>query len=118
MKSKSNILTGAAVISLKGLAPSSALARDNQAQLRAEAKVTRKDAEKTALARVPSGTTKDGELEKENGRVMWSFDLAMPHSGNIIEVQVDAKTGKIVELQVETPRDQAKETATDKQALK
>jgi hypothetical protein len=29
-------------------------------------------------------------------------------------VQVDAKTGKIISTQTETPRDQAKEAATDK----
>ena len=38
----------------------------------------------------------------------------MPKSKNITEVQVDAKTGKIVSTQVETPEDQAKEAAADK----
>ena len=118
VKSRPNILTGVAVISLTALAASSALAHESEAQLRAEAKVTKNDAEKTALAKVPKGTIKDGELEKENGRLIWSFDIAMPHSRNITEVQVDAKTGKIADLHVETPRDQAKETAADKNALK
>ena len=114
MKLKQNILTAAAVISLTGLSASLALAHESEVQLRAEAKVTRKDAERAALAKVPNGTIKDGELEKENGKLIWSFDIAMPHSRNITEVQVDAKTGKIADLQVETPQDQAKEAAAEK----
>jgi hypothetical protein len=42
----------------------------------------------------------------------------MPKSKNIAEIQVDAKTGKIVSTQFETPRDQAKEAAADKKAKK
>jgi hypothetical protein len=37
-----------------------------------------------------------------------------PQSLPLTEVQVDAKTGKIVSTQVETPKDQAKESAADK----
>ena len=118
MQSKPNILIAVTVISLTGLAASSALAQESEAQLLAEAKITKKDAEKTALAIVPNGTIKDGELEKENGKLIWSLDIAMPHSRNITEVQVDAKAGKIVDLQVETPQDQAKETTADKKAAK
>ena len=42
----------------------------------------------------------------------------MPESINITEVQVDAKTGKIVSPQVETPAEQAKEAEADKKAKK
>ena len=42
-----------------------------QAKLQAEATVSRADAEKTALARVPGGTVKEGELEKEKGKLVW-----------------------------------------------
>jgi hypothetical protein len=45
--------------------------------------------------------------------LIWSFDIGMPHSKDITEVQVDAKTGKIVNVQVETPQDQAREAAAD-----
>jgi hypothetical protein len=43
-----------------------------------EAKVTRQQAEKVALAHVPGGAIKEAELEKENGRLVWSFDVALP----------------------------------------
>jgi uncharacterized membrane protein YkoI len=91
---------------------------ETQAQLQAEAKVTQAAAQKTALAKVPNGKVKSSELEKEHGKLVWSFDISTPGSKNITEVQVDAKTGKIVAVEVETPKDQAKESAADKKEKK
>jgi len=119
MKTKLGILTIAAAISLSGLTASIlAAAEESQAQLQAEAKISKADAEKTALAKVPNGTIKDSELEREHGKLIWSFDIAMPQSKDITEVQIDAKTGAVANVQVETPHDQAKEAAADKKAAK
>jgi Peptidase propeptide and YPEB domain len=79
-----------------------------------QAQITQKEATKIALAKVPSGKVKSAEIEKEHGKLIWSFDITTPKSKNVTEVQVDAKTGKIVSIQVETPKDQAKEAAADK----
>jgi uncharacterized membrane protein YkoI len=95
-----------------------ATSQDTQGQLQAEAKVTQTAAEKTALAKVPNGRIKSGELEREHGRLVWSFDISMPHAKNITEVQVDAKTGKIAAVETETLKDQAKEKAADKKEKK
>lgn len=86
---------------------------ETDAQLLKQAKITRQQAEQIALAKVPNGKITAGELEKEHGLLIWSFDIAMPHSQNITEVQVNAKTGKIASVQMETPDDQAKEKAAD-----
>src|SRR6266436_8391920 len=75
-------------------------AEETQAALKAQAKITEAEAEKTALGKVPDGKIKAAELEKEHGKLIWSFDISMPKSRNITEVQVDAKTGKIVSTQV------------------
>ena len=83
------------------------------ARLEAQAKVGKADAEQTALAKVPNGTVKDGELEQEHGKLMWSFDIATPDSKDITEVQVDALTGTVLAIDHETPEDQAKEAAVD-----
>jgi uncharacterized membrane protein YkoI len=91
-----------------------ATSQETQVQLQAEAKVTQAVAEKTALAQVANGKVKSSELEREHGKLVWSFDISVPHSKNITEVQVDAKTGKIVAVEIETPKDQAKEKALDK----
>ncbi len=104
-----------AVIAGLGLSVAVA-AEESQAALKAQAKITQEEATKTALAKVPDGKIKSVEIEKENGKLIWSFDISMPKSKNITEVQVDAKTGQIANVQVETPKDQAKEAAADKKA--
>lgn len=82
--------------------------------LQAEAKVSRLDAETTALAAVPGGVIKEAELERENGMLVWSFDVSTPGSKDITEVQVDALNGKVVSVEKETPSDQAEELRHDK----
>ena len=82
---------------------------DNQTKINAEAKVTKTDAEKIALAQTPNGKINEEELEKENGRLIWSFDIATPGTKDITEVQVDAQTGQVVSTEKETPRQEAKE---------
>jgi uncharacterized membrane protein YkoI len=89
------------------------LAAPSQAQLIKEAKVTKIQAEKTALSKVPKGIIKSEELEREHGKLIWSFDIAKAGMKNVTEVQVDALTGEIASVKVETPKDQAKEAATD-----
>jgi uncharacterized membrane protein YkoI len=104
-----------AAIGFAGLAVFTVLAdKYTEAQLQAEAKITKTAAEQTALAKVPNGTIKSSELEKEHGKLVWSFDIAVPNSKNITEVLVDAKTGKIAAVEIETPQQQAKEAAEDK----
>jgi uncharacterized membrane protein YkoI len=88
--------------------------KEQAAKLESQATVTRAEAEKIALAKVPGGTIKEGELEKEKGKVIWSFDIATAGSKDVTEVQVDAKTGAVVSVEKETPADQAKETKEKK----
>jgi uncharacterized membrane protein YkoI len=78
-----------------------------------DAKISKADAEKIALNRVPNGTIKESELEREKGKLIWSFDVATPGTKNITEVNVDAITGEIVAVDVETPEKEAKEKAED-----
>jgi uncharacterized membrane protein YkoI len=88
-------------------------AEESQPALEKQAKITEAQARSTALAKVVNGTVKSSELEKEKGRLIWSFDIATPKTQNITEVQVDAKTGKIVSTHVETPSMQAKEAQSE-----
>ena len=94
------------------------LAASSQADLMKEAKVSKSQAEKTALGKVPNGVIKSEEIERERGKLIWSFDIATGGTKNITEVQVDAKTGKVVSVQVEKPNDQAKEAAADRKEKK
>src|SRR5215471_3776617 len=95
-------------------ASTSIAGEESQSALRKQATVTEAQATKSALAKVPNGTIKSSELERENGRLIWSFDIAKAKTRNITEVQVDAKTGKIVSTQTETPADQIREGKTEK----
>jgi uncharacterized membrane protein YkoI len=79
-------------------------------KLAKQAKISRVDAEKTALAREP-GTIKEGELEKEHGKVIYSFDIQTPNG--LHEVNVDAITRNVVEDSVESPANDAKEQKKD-----
>jgi uncharacterized membrane protein YkoI len=83
------------------------------ANLKAHARLTKAEAETIALAKAPGGTIKEGELEQENGKLIWSFDIATPGTKDITEVQVDAMSGEIVDVSKETVADQEKETHED-----
>jgi uncharacterized membrane protein YkoI len=93
-------------------------AGESQASLKAEAKVTEQDARTTALAKVLQGTIKSSTLEKENGRLVWSFDIAQATTKDLTEVQVDAKTGKVTSVKIETPAQEAKEKRSEQQPKK
>ncbi|HEY3862717.1 MAG TPA: PepSY domain-containing protein [Verrucomicrobiae bacterium] len=69
---------------------------DSKAKLNAEAKITESQARQTALARVPNGRIKESELERENGHLQWSFDVATPDTKDITEVNVDAISGEVL----------------------
>jgi len=74
-----------------------------------QARISKNEAEKIALSKAPNGTIKEGELENEKGRLIWSFDIATADSKDITEVQVDAKTGQVVAVEKETPKNEQKE---------
>jgi hypothetical protein len=77
-----------------------------QAALRKQAKIPLQEAEKTALANEP-GTIKSKELEKENGSLIYSFDIQT--SSGIHEVHVDAISGQLLEDRVESNAAETKE---------
>ena len=85
-----------------------------QAKLMAEAKVSKETAEQTALAKVPNGTIKEAEIEKEHGKLIWSFDVTTPDTKDITEVNVDAATGDVVSRETESAESEAKEAAGEK----
>lgn len=61
----------------------------------------------TALNRAP-GNVESGELEREHGRLVYSFDIRNSR-GTITEVQVSAINGKVVRVEHENRRHEAAE---------
>jgi hypothetical protein len=111
---KINVILGAALAAfLAGGCASEKCEMCGGGKHSAEAKITKEQAQQTALAKVPNGTVKEAELEKENGKLIWSFDITIPDSKNIKEVAVDAINGEVLGVETETPADQAKEAAED-----
>jgi uncharacterized membrane protein YkoI len=70
-----------------------------------------KRAKQIAMKRV-SGKIQSSELEKEKGTMVYSFDIRNK-KGGITEILINAYTGKIVEVKVESVADEAKEKAED-----
>ena len=109
MNAKTSILTILITGALLGGLGGCASEKEQAAALETKAKVTRSEAERIALAKVPNGAIKEGGIEEEKGRVIWSFDIATPGAKDITEVAVDAQTGEVVAIDKETPEGEAKE---------
>jgi uncharacterized membrane protein YkoI len=91
---------------------------ETQAQLRKEAKISEETARATALGQVPNGTVKSSELEREHGKLIYSFDITAPGKTGIEEVNVNAIDGTVVAKQHESPKTEKKEAAQEKKAKK
>jgi len=76
--------------------------------------VTKHQAKRIALARVKHGTIKCVELEKDDGVLIWSVDITQPGKKDLTDVWVDAKTGKITVINLETPTFEKEEVAEAK----
>ena len=81
----------------------------SQAALRKEAKIAEAAARKTALAAVPGGKVQSHELERENGKLIYSYDIKVAGKSGVEEVNVDAMTGEIVAHEHEDAKAEAKE---------
>jgi uncharacterized membrane protein YkoI len=85
-------------------------------EYRTQAKITPEVATANALARVPGGRVEEAELEKEHGRLVYSFDIHNPKHKGVDEVQVDARSGKVVSLKHESPEAEAREKKSEEHA--
>ena len=84
-------------------------AATSQAALSKEATIGERDARKTALAAVPGGKVQSHELERENGKLIYSYDIKVAGKPGIEEVNVDAMTGAVVAHEHEDAKAEAKE---------
>jgi uncharacterized membrane protein YkoI len=80
--------------------------------LKSEAKISVEDAREIAAKKV-LGTIKEEELEKENGKLVYSFDIQVKGEKDITEVQVSAIDGSIVSVEKEDAAAEANEKKQD-----
>jgi uncharacterized membrane protein YkoI len=92
--------------------------RDIPDSLAKAAKITEAAAAATAQARLPKAKIEGVELERENGKLMYSYDLKTAGKSGIDEVNIDAITGKIIAVAHETPATEKKEAAAEAKAKK
>jgi len=91
-----------------------AVRQDIPADLAKQAKISLESARATALAKVPHGEVRSEELEKEHGKLIYSFDIVVPGKTGVEEVNVSAVSGKVLSLHHETARDEKREAKEEK----
>ena len=91
--------------------PADSSCKEAREGLARRAKVSCAEARKAALAAL--GKTKmrirSAELEEENGKLVYSFDVERTGLSGIDEVQIDAGSGQVVSVAHETPEAEAAE---------
>jgi uncharacterized membrane protein YkoI len=98
-----NTFTSIALLAALSQQPAApAYKRDVPDSLRAQAKISEDSARAIALRRVPGGTIQELELEREGGRLLYSWDIKVAGKPGITEVHVSAITGRILSVEHES----------------
>lgn len=82
--------------------------------LASQAKISKDSATKVALAQVSGGSIKSSELEREHGKLIYSFDITVPGQTGVQEVNVSAIDGAVVATEHEDAAKEAKEAKSEK----
>ena len=80
-------------------------------------KIGLKRAERIALHYVPKGQLRTEELRMEGGRLAWLIDVQPADSVFLNEVEIDAKTGRVIGSHTESPDEERLELAAEDQSL-
>jgi uncharacterized membrane protein YkoI len=110
--------SGASAATTAPAAKSAAVTSNVPADLAAKAKISLEAARATALAKVPKGKLKSEELEEENGKLLYSFDIKVPGKSGVEEVEVDALNGSVIKVGHESAAAEKAEAAKDAKAAK
>ena len=109
------LISGAALAS----AQQPSYKRDLPDSLARDAKVTEAAAIAVAKKVLPKAEVASIELEREGGRLIYSMDMKTAGKSGIDEVNVDAKTGKMVgKVQHESAKTEAAEAKAEKAEAK
>ncbi|MEO8576392.1 MAG: PepSY domain-containing protein [Gemmatimonadales bacterium] len=92
--------------------------KDTPASLQREARISMATARAKALKVVPTGKVTSEELEREKGKLIYSFDIKVAGKSGIEEVNIDAKTGAVLAHEHETPKMEMKEAAKETKVKK
>ncbi|HJP58610.1 MAG TPA: PepSY domain-containing protein [Gemmatimonadaceae bacterium] len=90
--------------------------KETQADLQKEAKIPESDARATALKEVANGTVKSEELEREKGKLIYSYDITVPGKTGVEEVNVNAIDGSVAGKMHESAKTEQKEAKQEAKA--
>lgn len=84
--------------------------------LAAEAKISLDSARTIALHKVKNGSVASEELEREHGKLIYSFDVKVPGKTGIQEVNVNALNGAVIGVHHEDAATEMREAREDSAA--
>ncbi len=84
------------------------------ATLKREAKITGDSAIAIARSAVPAAQVQSVELEREKGKLIYSFDMKTAGKDGIDEINIDAMTGKILSREHEDAKAEAREARAER----
>ena len=108
------VITLAASLVSAGVVTAQKAKPETQAALMRQAKVSKAVATRTALTKVPGGKVQSSEIEREKGKLIYSFDIKVAGKSGIEEINVDALTGAVIAHEHENPMAEKKEAALEK----
>src|SRR6476660_3653135 len=107
------VITLAASLVSAGAVTAQKAKPETQAALMRQAKVSKAVATRTALSKVPGGKVRSSEIEREKGKLIYSFDIKVAGKSGIEEVNIDAMTGSIVAHEHEGPKAEKREAVEE-----
>lgn len=95
------IAASAGVAHAQGSAPM----KEETPGLLEQASVTPDSARRLALALVPAGRIESQEIELEEGKLAYAFDIVVAGREGVEEIVIDARTGALISREHETPEE-------------
>lgn len=108
------LVAGASATTAGAQQPKPAYKRSVPKALAAEAKIGEDSARTIAMSKVANGRLESMELEREKGKLMYSFDIKVPGKSGIEEVNVDALDGRVLAVEHESAAAEAREAKAER----
>ena len=110
------LLVGAAAPAALSAQAADTTVKQERPGLLAQAKITPDSARAIARRILPGATIQSSEIENEDHKLIYSFDMKVPGKSGIEEINIDALTGAVVGREHEDARSEANEAAQEHRA--
>ena len=97
----------------RGLGAQASYKRELPDSLLRHARIAEREAATIAAKRVPAAKIVAVELEREKGRLIYSYDMKIEGRPGTEEVNIDAATGKVIGVEHESAAQERKEAAAE-----